>query len=185
MEKYYIPFIPKADIKYLYLFKLYSFAEFNKETKCYDTIHYKSNNTLAEMLDISLSTAKRLLNDTRYNDFFIVDKSNKTIFLQNNIKGKAFICLDKYEIYFLCNRADNLLCKYLIYLKYYCGYSKNGETDFTAKQFLEAIGYSANSNTPSILSEYNSLLVSYKYISIVRKRDEAGRIRNIYSYIHC
>lgn len=184
--KYYVPFVPKADINYLYLFKLYQNATYNRETKCYDTIEYKSIKNLAEMLDLSESTTKRLLKDTRYNDYFMIDKDNKTIILYNDIRqsGKPFVCLDKYEVYFLCNNADNLLCKYLLYIKYYCGYSKNGETDFTANQFLTACGYSLNSNYPSKLSDYNSLLVDYGYISIKRKRDEMGHLRNIYSYSH-
>ena len=184
IQRYYIPFVPKADIKYIYLFQLYENAEFNTETKRYDTVRYNNNNALAEMLKISSSTAKRLLNDERYKEFFTVDKDTKTIHLLNDIKGKPFVCLDRHEVYFLCNRADNLLCKYLIYLKYYCGYSRNGETDFTAGQFLDTIGYSLNSSTPSKLSEYNSLLVEYNYISIKRKRDSDGHIRNIYSYTH-
>lgn len=186
LVKYYIPFVPNADINYIYLFKLYQNATYNNQSKCYDTIAFQTIKNLAEMLDISSSTAKRLLNDTRYKDFFTVDKNNKTIILYNDIRtaGTPFVCLDKYEVYFLCNRADNLLCKYLLYIKYYCGYSKNGETDFTAGQFLNAFGYSLNSNYPSKISEYNSLLVDYGYISIKRKRDELGHIRNTYSYIH-
>lgn len=184
LQRFYIPFIPEADIKYIYLFQLYQNAEYNKETKRYDTIRYNNQQRLAEMLNTSSSTVKRLLNDERYKDFFTVDKSNKIIYLLNDIKGKPFVCLDRYEIYFLCNRADNLLCKYLLYIKYYCGYSKNGETDFTAEQFLRSICYSLNSSIPSKLSEYNSLLVEYGYISIKRKRDNQGYKRNIYSYIH-
>lgn len=186
LVKYYIPFVPANDINYLYLFRLYQHATFNNETKCYDTIAYNTINNLAEMLDISSSTAKRIIKDTRYNDYFMVDTDNKTIILYNDIRtnGLPFVCLDKYEVYYLCNKGDNLLCKYLLYIKYYCGYSKNGETDFTAGQFLTACGYSANSGYPSKLSEYNSLLVDYGYISIKRKRDNKGHLRNIYTYTH-
>ena len=31
------------------------------------------------------------------------------------------------------DKKDNLFAKYLIYLKYYCGYTKNNKNDFTAK----------------------------------------------------
>ena len=80
--------------------------------------------------------------------------------------------------------TNNLFAKYLIYLKYYCGYSKDNKTDFTAQQFLIACGYSVNSNnTLSQLSEYNGLLVKRGIITIQKKRDELGHTRNIYSYI--
>lgn len=184
--KYYIPFVPEVDVNYIYLFKLYQNAVYNRETKCYDTIVYNTNNKLAEMLDLSESTIKRMLKDSRYNYFFTVNRKDKTIILNNDVRanGLPFVCLDKYEVFFLCDRGENLLCKYLLYIKYYCGYSKNGETDFTAGQMLTACGYSANSGYISKLSEYNRLLKDMKYIAIKKKRDNNGHLRNIYSYLY-
>ena len=60
-------------------------------------------------------------------------------------------------------------------MKYFCGYSKNKQQDFTALQFLKYCGYSTNSkNYISKLSQYNSLLLDNKIISIKKYRDELG-----------
>ena len=51
-----------------------------------------------------------------------------------------------------------LLCKYYIYLKYYCSLAKKAgiKQDFTAKQFLTAIGYSTKSQKQiDKISTYN------------------------------
>ncbi len=44
MNNYFIPFIPEADINYFHLLALYDIADYNTETKCYDTIQYTSIN---------------------------------------------------------------------------------------------------------------------------------------------
>ena len=68
----------------------------------------------------------------------------KRIIIHNNIVNRKtpFICLNRDETNFLITMNDNLLCKYYIYLKYYCGYTKSKRIDSTAKQILFALGYS-------------------------------------------
>ena len=96
--KCYIPFMPKAKVDYLLLFRLYDLAEYNKETKCYDTVYYKSVSALAELLEISPSTMKRVFASTEYSPFFERDKSTKSIRIKNNVRKaggetKHFACL--------------------------------------------------------------------------------------------
>ena len=58
------------------------------------------------------------------------------------------------------------------------------QTDTTAKQFLDALGYSTKSGSfVSRISEYNSLLVSNGLLKIKKYRDENGHERNIYSVL--
>ena len=92
--------------------------------------------------------------------------------------------LFRSEVNLIKEVKDNLFAKYLIYLKYYCGYARDKKTDFTAQQFLSACGYSVKSNkTISQISQYNGLLVDRGIIKIQKTRDELGHTRNIYSYI--
>ena len=182
---YYLRFRPTANIDYLYLLAFYDLAEYNEETKVFDTIRYPSVRVLAESLNISSATVNRILDNPAYADFMSVNKATKTIKLCNSFaKGKAeqFVRLTAEEVKLIME--DNLFAKYLIYLKYYCGYSKNKKTDFTAQQFLIACGYSTKSNSIiSRLSEYNSLLVKNGLIRIEKYRDELGHTRNRYIYI--
>jgi hypothetical protein len=137
-------------------------------------------------MGISKSTLDRIIKSAEYRDFFTIDKTDKTIILHNDFhtkRGIPFIKLTKEEIYFLIRENDNLLCKYFLYLKYYCGIAKHNKTeqDFTAKQFLSAFGYSEKSNNYlDKISSYNKLLVERGYISIKKYRDELGHTRNIY-----
>ncbi len=188
MKKYYyLPFRPSANIDYLYLLAFYDLAEYNEESKVFDTIRYTSVRSLAESLSISTSTVNRLLSNTAYNEFIRVDKQNKTIYILNKfVKGEKaqIVKLNADEVKLIREYNDNLFAKYIIYLKYYCGYTKDNKTDFTAQQFLSACGYSVNSNnTISKLSEYNRVLVSRGIIKIQKYRDELGHTRNSYSYI--
>lgn len=188
MKKYYyLRFRPTANIDYLYLLAFYDLAEYNEETKVFDTIRYPSVRVLAESLNVSPATVKRIFDNPAYADFISVDKSNKTITLFNSFaKGKAeqFVRLTAEEVSLIRGVKDNLFAKYLIYLKFYCGYAKDNKTDFTAQQFLSACGYSVKSNnTISQISTYNGLLVDKGIIKIHKKRDELGHERNIYSYI--
>ena len=83
---------------------------------------------------------------------------------------------------------DNLLCKYYIYLKYYCSLAEKAGTkqDFTAKQFLSAIGYSTNSQSQlDKISSYNKKLKEKGLIIITTYRDELGHTRNIYKTTEC
>lgn len=184
---YYLRFRPMANIDYLYLLAFYDLAEYNEETKIFDTIHYSSVRVLAESLNISSATVNRILDNPAYADFISVNKATKTITLYNSFaKGKAeqFVRLTAEEVKLIMEVKDNLFAKYLIYLKYYCGYSKNKKTDFTAQQFLIACGYSTKSKSIiSKLSEYNSLLVKNGLIRIEKYRDELGHTRNRYIYI--
>ena len=94
---------------------------------------------------------------------------------------KPFVCLSREEVFFLYGIYDNLLFKYFMYLKYYCGYSKSKTTDSTAKQILLAIGYSANTSYVDKLSEYNTHLKAEGLLHIKSYTDERGHKRNIYS----
>jgi len=56
------------------------------------------------------------------------------------------------------NEKDNLLAKYIIFMKYMCGVN-GGSSDFTANQFLTAFGYTTQSNNmKDKISKYNNLL---------------------------
>jgi DNA-binding MarR family transcriptional regulator len=188
MKKYYyLRFRPTANIDYLYLLAFYDLAEYNEETKVFDTIHYSSVRVLAESLNISPATVNRIFDSPAYAEFISVDKSTKTITLCNAFnKGQKeqFVRLTAEEVNLIKEVKDNLFAKYLIYLKYYCGYARDKKTDFTAQQFLSACGYSVKSNkTISQISQYNCLLVDRGIIKIQKTRDELGHTRNIYSYI--
>lgn len=128
----------------------------------------------------------RLLANDEYKDFFAVDKSAKRITINNNFKGEAgkenpFVRLSTYEIHALEQYNDSLLYRYYIYIKYFCGYSKEKKTDFTAKQFLSACGYSTVSSYIQKVSQYNSILKKAGMVDIKSFTDEKGHKRNIYS----
>lgn len=186
-KHYYIPFIPEAKIDYLYLFELMGQATYSPSTKAYDTISYQSVAKLAEKLSFSKSTLDRILTAEKYLPFLTVDKAQKQIKLHNSFmrgtEKRPFVCLTDVEVSFLRENDDNLLCKYLIYMKYYCGKTQNKDQDFTAKQFLTACGYSTNSQSQlDTVSNYNSLLETAGFISITKYRDSLGNIRNKYTY---
>jgi len=173
MKVYYLHFNPKADVNYLHLFSLYDLADYNPATKAYDTITYTSIPKLAALLPYSNSTLNRLLANDKYKDFISIDKDNRVITLNSSvIKGSnnnCFVRLTKKEIAYLRQEKDNLLCKYYIYLKYYCYIAEKAGTkqDFTAKQFLSAIGYSTNSQSQlDKISSYNKKLKEMGLISI-------------------
>ena len=186
MKYYYVPFIPAADINYLHLLAFYEIAEYREETKAFDTIRYASMNTLAARLPFSTSTLSRILNNESYKDFMVVDKKNRVITIQNSFpKGtkRAFVRLSAEEVNLFREKNDNLFTTYYIYLKYYCGFTNNN-TDFTAKQFLSACGYSIKSkDTLDRIAEYNKLLSAKNIIKIEKYRDELGHTRNRYSFL--
>ncbi len=192
MKVYYLHFNPKADVNYLHLFSLYDLAEYNPATKAYDTITYTSIPKLAALLPYSNSTLNRLLANDKYKDFLSIDKDNRVITLNSSvIKGSnnnCFVRLTNKEIAYLRQEEDNLLCKYYIYIKYYCYIAEKAGTkqDFTAKQFLSAIGYSTNSQSQlDKISSYNKKLKEKGLISITTYRDELGHTRNIYKTNEC
>jgi hypothetical protein len=141
-NKIYIRYNDKANIDYTYLFLLYSIAEYNIKTKCFNIIKYKSIEDLTKRLNanfgdnnISTSTVDRMLSNENYKTYFKHDKNQKQIELLNDIRNDKsnFIVLSKTATEFLILSNDNLLSKYYLYLVYYCGISKNKKTDSTAK----------------------------------------------------
>lgn len=192
MKVYYLHFNPKADVNYLHLFSLYDLADYNPATKAYDTINYTSIPKLAALLPYSNSTLNRILANDEYKDFLTIDKDKRVITLNSSvIKGSnnnCFVRLTNIEIAYLRQAKDNLLCKYYIYLKYYCYIAEKAGTkqDFTAKQFLSAIGYSTNSQSQlDKISSYNTKLKEQGLITITTYRDELGHTRNIYKTNEC
>lgn len=186
LKQYYLRFMPTAKVDYIFLLNLYNLAEYNTETKTYNIIKYKSLAGLAQLCSVSDRTLRRHLEDTEYSPFLEWDKRNKQVVLLNDFSKTGyklpFITLSPVECRLLLTEKDNLLCKYLIYLKYYCGFNARKCLDTTAKQFLSAIGYSCNSSYPSKLSGYNSLLEASGILTIKRTHDELGHSRNIYSF---
>lgn len=188
MKIYYLNFKPQADVNYLHLLALYDLAQYNPASKAFDTITYNSISKLALSLPFSSATLNRILANDEYKHFLSIDKKNRTIKLNCSvIKGSnnnCFVRLTEKEVKLLQEQNDNLLCKYYIYMKYYCSLAQLAGTkqDFTAKQFLASIGYSINSNSQlDKISSYNSLLKENGLISIVTYRDEQGHTRNSYS----
>lgn len=194
MNKYYLPFVANRDIDYLFLLNLWDIADYNKDSKNYDTIRYSTLKGLAEILGISYSTLNRKLQNTKYSTFFTIDKENKTITLNNNTrkgsnnKLKKFVLLSDVEVKIMRNQVNDkvLFSQYLVYIIYYCRLSeKNGKPqNFTAKQFLSAFGYKTESNDMfSKISSFNTYLVKNKVINIERYDDELGHKRNIYTLV--
>ena len=153
MKIYYLHFKPNADVNYLHLFSLYDLADYNPATKAYDTINYTSIPKLAALLPYSAATLNRLLDNDEYKDFLSIDKDSRTITLNSSVikesNNNCLVRLTDKEVAYLRKEQDNLLCKYYIYLKYYCSLAKKAgiKQDFTAKQFLSAIGYSTKSQS--------------------------------------
>lgn len=192
--KYFIPFSVSADINYFHYFCILQIAEFNKETRRYDTINYNSIAELTDRIqmyvDISSSTISRFLREMeneKYKEYLTIDRTKKIIKINNNYKEKRktpFVVIDERALNFLIKQKNNLLCRYYLYLCYYCGISKINATDNTVKQFLSVAGYSTKSgNTISRISEFNSLLTENKLIKITKYKDEQGFERNSYRII--
>ena len=186
LKKYYLRFLPTANIDYVFLLTLYDLADYNTDTKTYSIINYKSLAELARLCSVSDKTLRRHLVDTEYSPFLQWDKQNKRVILLNDFSKTGyktpFLTVSPEEVRLLLTQKDNLLCKYLIYLKYFCGYSASKCIDTTWKQFLSAIGYSSNSSYPSKISGYNALLEREGIIRITKKHDERGFLRNVYSF---
>ena len=206
---YYVPYYEEYNINYIYLLLFYRMAVVDKNLWIKNTVNYRSlkdlakrmnelsnsirkesHNTAQEVQIISQSTISRISNNAEYSKYFEWSKDEKRIFLFNDFRNTTnrtkipFVCLDDYVISFLIEQNDNLLATYYLYLKYHCGSSKDKQTDTTAKQFLDALGYSTKSGSfVSKISEYNSLLVSKRLLKIKKYRDENGHERNIYSVL--
>lgn len=189
--KYYIPFIEnmkKIDI--YFLFSLYDLAEYNVDTKNYDTVRYTTQESLALLLGISVSKLKRIISNSAYDEYFKVDTKNKIITINNDFhkskskeEKKPFVSVSAGEVRILRKYKEHneLLPKYYLYIKYYCGYNKKKHyIDTTAKQVLSAIGYCSNSSYLSLLPTYNKILISCGLIRIDSYRDNLGHLRNKY-----
>lgn len=188
VRNYYLRFIPAAKVDYFLLFNLTEIAEYNAITKAFDTIHYQSIAKLGERLEIPAATLNRQLEKAEKSGFLSIDKDEKIITLNNSFTRNnntfPFVKLNQKEVELLQETQENLFCKYLIYMKYYCGYAKDGKQDFTAKQFLAACGYKTSSNNQlGMISKYNKLLIDRGIITIKQYRDELGHTRNIYAFI--
>ena len=197
MRNYFLLYDEAASVNYKHLLKLYGIAEYNKKNRLYDTITYNTLDELTQRINdkygkcISKSTLSYFLNDKgtqKHNyKYFSYDKDNKTVKLYNDFKnidkgkGRKFVVLSQQEYNFLVCQSDNLLISYFLYIKYYCGASASKSTDFTAEQFLAACGLcSTSGSNKQKISKYNSILSSAGLISIERKRDNNGHLRNTY-----
>ena len=197
MRNYFLLYDEAASVNYKHLLKLYGIAEYNKKNRLYDTITYNTLDELTQRINdkygkcISKSTLSDFLNDKgtqKHNyKYFNYDKDSKTIKLYNDFKNtdnrtsRKFVVLSEKEFDFLVSQADNMLISYFLYIKYYCGASASKSTDFTADQFLAACGLcSTSGSNKQKISKYNSILSSAGLISIERKRDNNGHLRNTY-----
>lgn len=192
---YFIPYEPTAKINYVYLLCLYKVAEYNKQTKCKDTITFNSIRDLSNRIkectgiEIKQTTLYNFINRQSGNGYFNYDTATKSIYLQNNYNKnfyknqtiKTFVILDEKHLSAIFEVKQQLFSKYLLYLVYFCGIRK--KSDHTISQFLSATGYSANSSYVSQVSEYNCYLEQSNLISISRYRDKSGHVRNIYTII--
>lgn len=185
-------------------------TEVNKKL-IYDTIKYKSIQKLTDSINekyiryckdkdrlnnitkkdseykgiVSKSSIDKVIKNEEYKDYFKLDKDNKTIILNNNIQNiKRYVVLNENEVNFLLEQNENLLSVYYIYLKYYCGKSKNKTTDNTISQFLETSGYCDTSGVnKEKIGVYNRLLEQNKLIKIERYKDDLGYNRNRYKIL--
>ena len=203
---FYIPYYENYNINYIYLLLLYKLAEADKKQWIRNIVKYNNFKDLVDRMNdvassivkkqgtttdkikvISASTISRISNNTEYKEYFKWQKDEKRIILLNDFRKSnsskiPFVSLCENAVSFLIEQNDNLLVKYYLYLKYHCESSKNKQTDTTAKQFLDALGYSTKSGSfVSKISEYNSLLVSNGLLKIKKYKDENGHERNIYS----
>ena len=205
----YLPYVLNHKINYIYLLCLYSVAEKADESKIKTDVDFTSFEQLENKINtqlnryqkkddkgklktmVSASTLSRIVKKEEYKSFICFDVfgANKLIVLNNdfskNTQGKqyssAFVRLSPAMVNLLLERQDNLLAQYIIYLVHYCGITKNN-TDFTAKQFLQACGYKTNTNNYlDKISKYNKLLQEEGIIKITQWRDDKGRLRNTYS----
>ena len=195
---YYLPYIPRAKVNYLYILYLYGLAERDYTSQVKSIVRYNSIKNLCEQINnkfakdgeivISNSTMNRVLNSKIYQQFFSIgsDPKSKYILLNNDFYQQKECCFVRLipSIYKrIIQSKDNLFAKYLIYLVYKCSLHKN-KTDFTANQFLDTFGLSIHSNdNKSRISKFNTLLEQENFVLIDRWRDAAGNNRNTYSLI--
>lgn len=193
MRNYYLNYEEKAKINYCFLFALFMIAQKDQKDKMYNTVVYQNLKELSNRIkeqcnyNISVSTISRILNNKDYLPYISKNENENKILLNTNFKrgiaaSNKFVIINTKEILFLLDKKNNLLNKYYLYLKYYCGYSKSKRIDTTANQILSAIGYSNNcGNNKNNLCQYNSLLLENGFINIEKIKDKKGYCRNIYS----
>ena len=190
-RQYYIIYDEKKNINYIYLLFFMTIAEYNPASKRYDIVRYKSIKKLADKINevcgdnsISTSTINRLLERTdQYKDYLIFDRKNKIVYINNFIKDKKkFVYITQKEAEFFMEQKDNILFRYYLYHKYWCGFRKDKSHDSTAKQILLDLGYSDISNRMiSLFSNYNGILSKNGFLIIYKYRDDMGNERNKYS----
>lgn len=187
MRTAYIKYKDKTSVNYSLLLMLYQLADYDKGSQTYSVINYYSFPRLAEVLGVSISTVKRFFNNADTQNYLTIDKKNKQITLLNNFrgaKGVRFVSLSNEELEYLINSKDELFIRYYLFLKANCGLARSKGIDTTARQFLEAIGYSTKNNQScSKLSSYNSQLASSGFLSISHFVDANGYYRNLYKLL--
>ena len=206
-NKFFLPYVPQADVNYIYIFYLYVLAKQYEDRSIKQDINYNSIADLCRQINtnekllsyneqrekkkkqlISYSTLRRMLNNKEYENFFTLDEKWKWIYLNNDFSGnkkekKKFVVLNPNTYSLLIQQDDNLLAKYIIYMKYMCG-ACGGKSDFTANQFFTAIGYSTKSNSEKdVISDYNKLLEEKGIVKIERNSLDDGTRRNTYTFI--
>lgn len=90
LKQYYLRFLPTANIDYILLLNLYDLADYNTDTKTYNTVKYKSLAGLAELLGISERTLRRHLENKEYEPFLEWNKKNKEIILHNDFSKTGY-----------------------------------------------------------------------------------------------
>lgn len=144
-NKYFVRYVPHdKTIDYCLLFALYDLAEYNDKDKLYNKICYVSQQKLAERLNVSRNIVSKIFNNAMYQEHLDINQKEKTIIIKNKIdKGQnvRFVILSIDEVRLIKEINQRKFERYLIYTKYYCGYTKNN-TDFTSGQFLREFGYS-------------------------------------------
>lgn len=171
---YTFDLLKSKSINYYYISILYDIADYNEETKCFDTIKYNSLNDLALKAKINITTLRRLLNNIEYSYYFTHDNVNRTIKLKTGI---PFIKLSRAEldIIYKCEELQNKLAlKMYLYIKCACGISETGTADFTSEQLCNSIGYCANSgDTRNRIKHYRDILVDNGLITVEHYRQNS------------
>lgn len=186
IRKYYLLYKDKVNIDYIYLLKIYKKAQCIDDDYIKNTIQFSSKKELAEKVDIKYNALLNILKNQEYKDYFTV--SNNQLVINNNFKAdnkervNKFVVLTEKEADILIQYNNNLLAKYFIYHKYYCGFSKYKCHNSTAKQILDTMGYSNKSNNYiSQLSRFNKILVDENMIQI-QNYIENGKHRIFYYF---
>jgi len=107
MKKYFFPFtLDCKETNFILLFRLYTLAQYNKETKLYDIIPIESKKKLSCGLRCSGATLSRFLRNNAKNAlYFTCDDTKQIIKLNNNFTNRQdnrqFVCITEEELLFL------------------------------------------------------------------------------------